>query len=195
MSNLESKRLLVKPVNLEQLQEASRTAHRLWLPETFAASKEPASSFWFAFAAGALMLVSLVSIGQIFAALLLCLCLLLCWYYDHRKSLASAGWKLDFDAARLEPVGIKGQQPVQIDPLAHSLGCYLLHAKGTAVNFLLELRHAKKGPVAPICEFQFGLNNHGIDYYEALRLLDASVQSIAQRLGIPRSGAPLPLQK
>lgn len=197
MSNLESKRLLAKPVNLEQLKEAARMAHRLWLPQSFVTFRAVSPQLVFVFfLCVTVVLLWLVAIDQAVAALAVFLCTFL-GYLPQLKLLSKReGWIVDFDDAYLEPIGVKKQGSVRIDPVFHSLGCYTtFNSYGQGACFLLELRHAKKGPVAPICEFEIHADSRGIVNQEALQLLDACVQNIAQRLGVPRSGAPLPLEK
>lgn len=96
------------------------------------------------------------------------------------------GWVADFQRRTLTPVGLSEHQAIDLGP-DHSLGCYLNGgAQDSSVTFQLELRHARRGPLAALTVVQLkGGSTKDIE------TLDRCVNRLADRLGIRRSGALL----
>jgi hypothetical protein len=96
------------------------------------------------------------------------------------------GWEVDFHRATLTPVGLAQQQPIELGA-EHSLGCYLNGGDSErSLSFQLELRHARKGPIAALTVVRLQSGNAA-----DVEILDRCMNRLVDRLGIRRSGAPL----
>jgi len=97
------------------------------------------------------------------------------------------GWEVDFQQCTLTPVGLPEFSAIEVGP-DYSLGCYPGGGgQDQGVSFQLELRHARKGPVAALTLIHMGRCGPA-----DLRVLDQCVGHLSHRLGIRRSGAPVP---
>ena len=79
------------------------------------------------------------------------------------------------------------RERIQIDPAQYSLGCYPAATRETGATFLLELRHVRRGPVAALTLVHLTSRQ----FQSNQRILDRCVNTLAERLQIRRSGAPL----
>ena len=100
---------------------------------------------------------------------------------------ARRGWVVDFQQGSLTPVGLAQRERIQMDPAQYSLGCYPAATRDTGASFLLELRHVRRGPVAALTLVHLTSRQ----FQRNLRILDRCVNTLAERLQIRRSGAPL----
>lgn len=109
------------------------------------------------------------------------------WYFQRvQRREAQCGWEADFQRRTLTPVGLSEQQAIEMGP-DHSLGCYVKGGEqSNSLTFQLELRHARKGPVAALTVVQIKGGSA-----KDIETLDRCVNRLADRLGIRRSGAPL----
>lgn len=120
--------------------------------------------------------------GWILAALLAA-----AWLMHRRRERRAAGWEIDFAARTLRPAGVAGApqvlEPAQ-DWSVGTVGGMQSERGGYAV--LLELRHARRGPVAELVRLHFWQGG------EALSLdIDELADGLARQLGIRRSGSRL----
>lgn len=120
--------------------------------------------------------------GWILAALLAA-----AWLMHRRREQRAAGWEIDFAARTLRPAGVAGApqllEPAQ-DWSVGTVGGMQSERGGHAV--LLELRHARRGPVAELVRLHFWQGG------EALSLdIDELADGLARQLGIRRSGSRL----
>lgn len=102
-----------------------------------------------------------------------------------RQRKKQQGWEVHFEQRTLTPVGLPGHSAITLGP-DYSLGCYL-GGDGEEAAWQLELRHARRGPVAALV-----LIHANSGKPEEMAALDRFVSRLAQRLEIRRSGAPLP---
>lgn len=101
----------------------------------------------------------------------------------------SCGWAVDFQQRKFNPVGLPELSPIEVGP-DYSLGCYPGGGgDDQGMSFQLELRHARKGPVASLTVIHMRRCGPA-----ELRVLDRCLSHMAERLGIRRSGAPLSVQ-
>ncbi len=109
------------------------------------------------------------------------------WYFQRaQRREAHCGSVADFQHRTLTPVGLSEQQTIELGP-DHSLGCYLNGGDhDSSVAFQLELRHARRGPLAALTVVQLKGGST-----EDIETLDRCVNRLVDRLGIRRSGAPL----
>ena len=140
--------------------------------------------------AAVLRIAGLQEGAAFWAVVLLCTGLiLLAMHLQLQGRQVRRGWEVDFQQGRLTPVGLAQRETIRIDPAEHSLGCYPAATRETGASFLLELRHVRRGPVAALTEVHL-TSRH---FQQNLRILDRCVDTLAERLQIPRSGAPLPV--
>lgn len=99
------------------------------------------------------------------------------------------GWLIDFEGSRAVPLGQAISEPIALEGADHSLGCYVAGQQNTHVHFCLELRHARRGPLAELCTIPLSGGPQALA--QQREQLDHCVDVLAQRLGIRRSGAPL----
>lgn len=99
---------------------------------------------------------------------------------NHRR-----GWEVSFEQRTLTPVGLSGYSMISLGP-DFSLGCYLGSDGDREPAWQLELRHARRGPVATLMLIPVGARGAGDP-----EVLDRCVNRLAERLGIRRSGASL----
>jgi len=120
--------------------------------------------------------------------LLICCCIAGATLAFKRAQLRDRGrgWEVDFRRGTLTPVGLSHQQPIELGA-EHSLGCYLNGGNSErSLSFQLELRHARKGPIAALTVVQLQSGNAA-----DVEILDRCMNRLVERLGIRRSGAPL----
>lgn len=142
-------------------------------------------------ALSALLLLALAWSGllPLWAALVLLALLAVAWLaYRHHKTRSTVkGWVIDFAARTL--AGQSGAaQTLALQPAQDwSLGALALPADDGSQTVRLELRHARSGPVAELVKLRFwqGRDDH------ALQDIDALADTLAQRLGVRRSGSRL----
>ena len=111
----------------------------------------------------------------------------LAMHLQWRSKQVRRGWIVDFQQGSLTPVGLAQRERIQIDPAQYSLGCYPAATRETGATFLLELRHVRRGPVAALTLVHLTSR----PFQRNLRILDRCVDTLAERLRIRRSGAPL----
>lgn len=102
-----------------------------------------------------------------------------------RQRKMQQGWEVHFEQRTLTPIGLHGHSVITLGP-DYSLGCYV-GGDGEEAAWQLELRHARRGPVAALA-----LIHANAGKPEEMATLDRFVSRLAQRLEIRRSGAPLP---
>ena len=108
------------------------------------------------------------------------------WSLVHkRQRKKQQGWEVHFEQRTLTPIGLHGHSVITLGP-DYSLGCYV-GGDGEEAAWQLELRHARRGPVAALA-----LIHANPGKPEEMVTLDRFVSRLAQRLDIRRSGAPLP---
>lgn len=110
------------------------------------------------------------------------------WWTD-RQRLSVGYWLIDFVQGRISPVGRSDKEPIVIDRNEHSLGCYVAGGAKGPPAYALELRHARRGPVAQLSCVP--LTGSGQRFESEREQLDLCVDLLAQRLGIRRSGEPM----
>ena len=113
--------------------------------------------------------------------------IVLAMHLQWRGRQVRRGWIVDFQQGSLTPVGLAQRERIQIDPAQYSLGCYPAATRETGATFLLELRHVRRGPVAALTLVHLTSR----PFQRNLRILDRCVDTLAERLRIRRSGAPL----
>lgn len=113
--------------------------------------------------------------------------IVLAMHLQWRGRQARRGWVVDFQQGSLTPVGLAQRERIQMDPAQYSLGCYPAATRETGATFLLELRHVRRGPVAALTLVHLTSR----PFQRNLRILDRCVDTLAERLRIRRSGAPL----
>jgi hypothetical protein len=113
--------------------------------------------------------------------------IVLAMHLQWRGRQARRGWVVDFQQGSLTPVGLAQRERIQMDPAQYSLGCYPAATRETGATFLLELRHVRRGPVAALTLVHLTSRQ----FQRNLRILDRCVNTLAERLRIRRSGAPL----
>ena len=167
---------------------------RVWLPENLesAASRREiilttALSGLFC-SASVLWMTGLKEGPAFWVVALLCTGLIvLAMHLQLRGRQVRRGWIVDFQQGSLTPVGLAQRESIQIDPAQYSLGCYPAATRETGATFLLELRHVRRGPVAALTLVHLTSRQ----FQRNLRILDRCVNTLAERLRIRRSGAPL----
>ena len=102
-----------------------------------------------------------------------------------RQRKKQQGWEVHFEQRTLTPIGLHGHSVITLGP-DYSLGCYV-GGDGEEAAWQLELRHARRGPVAALA-----LIHANAGKPEEMATLDRFVSRLAQRLEIRHSGAPLP---
>ncbi len=107
----------------------------------------------------------------------------------HHHQKARSGWEADFRQGRLTPVGLANHEAIELTA-EHSLGCYVGSGDEASHGYQLELRHARRGPVATLTMVYLRAGN-----VQDVKLLNQCVDLLAQRLNIRRSGAPLLMGK
>lgn len=190
-------RPLPRQRTLEAWATALQQQSRVWLPlelpsqnralVVFSALAPVGSSLWF------VMLMS-VEIPGVWAAVssLVVGCVFVGAFLASRRAQRrreSCGWDVDFQQLKFSPVGLPEFSAIEVGP-DYSLGCYGGggdHDSG--MSFQLELRHARKGPMAALTVIHMSRCGPA-----ELRILDHCVSHLAERLGIRRSGAPLSAQ-
>ena len=190
-------RAIARPVDVASLAAMSSSAGRLWLPETLQRSQSSAAVVFCTALVSVLLGWTLLEVPALREAPLKwvviwgCACLAgATLWFQLRPSNVRRGWELDFDNARLVPAGLAAQEPIYMDPAHHSLGCYLGGGSESVQTYVLELRHVRRGPVAEISRISMVSSTLAAGRRE-LQLLDQSVDTLARRLKIRRSGAPM----
>lgn len=107
----------------------------------------------------------------------------------HHHWKARRGWEADFRQGTLTPVGLANHEAIELTA-EHSLGCYVGSGDDALSGYQLELRHARRGPVAALTMVYLPAGN-----VQDVKLLNECVDLLAQRLNIRRSGAPLLMGK
>lgn len=189
-------RRLARPASLAAWAGTLAMQPRAWLPENL---ESPASRREIILTTGLSGLLCSAAVLRIaglqegvafWAVVLLCTVLiLLAMQLQLQGRQVRRGWEVDFQQGRLTPVGLVQREAIRIDPAEHSLGCYPATTRETGVSFLLELRHARRGPVAALTVVHLTSRQ----FPQNLRILDRCVDTLAERLQIRRSGAPLPV--
>lgn len=189
-------RRLARPASLAAWAGTLAMQPRAWLPEDL---ESPASRREIILTTGLSGLLCSAAVLRIaglqegvafWAVVLLCTVLiLLAMQLQLQGRRVRRGWEVDFQQGRLTPVGLVQREAIQIDPAEHSLGCYPATTRETGVSFLLELRHVRRGPVAALTVVHLTSRQ----FPQNLRILDRCVDTLAERLQIRRSGAPLPV--
>ena len=187
-------RLLTRPTSLPVWAGTLAMQPRAWLPENLesvASRREviltTALSGLFC-SASVLWMTGLKEGPAFWVVALLCTGLVvLAMHLQWRGRQARRGWIVDFQQGSLTPVGLAQRERIQMDPAQYSLGCYPAATRETGATFLLELRHVRRGPVAALTLVHLTSRQ----FQSNLRILDRSVNTLAERLRIRRSGAPL----
>ena len=189
-------RRLARPASLAAWAGTLAMQPRAWLPENL---ESPASRREIILTTGlsgllcgaAVLRIAGLREGVAFwAVVLLCTGLiLLAMHVQLRGNRARRGWEVDFQQRSLTPIGLAQRDAIMMDPAEHSLGCYPAATREAGVSFLLELRHVRRGPLAALTMVH--LTSRQLQHN--LRILDRCVDTLAERLQIRRSGAPLPL--
>ena len=187
-------RLPIRPTSLPVWAGTLAMQPRAWLPENLesAASRREvilttALSGLFC-SASVLWMTGLKEGPAFWVVALLCTGLIvLAMHLQLRGRQVRRGWIVDFQQGSLTPVGLAQRESIQIDPAQYSLGCYPAAARETGASFLLELRHVRRGPVAALTLVHLTSRQ----FQSNQRILDRCVNTLAERLQIRRSGAPL----
>ena len=187
-------RLPIRPTSLPVWAGTLAMQPRAWLPENLesvASRREviltTALSGLFC-SASVLWMTGLKEGPAFWVVALLCTGLIvLAMHLQLRGRQVRRGWIVDFQQGSLTPVGLAQRESIQIDPAQYSLGCYPAAARETGASFLLELRHVRRGPVAALTLVHLTSRQ----FQSNLRILDRCVNTLAERLRIRRSGAPL----
>ena len=187
-------RLLTRPTSLPVWAGMLAMQPSVWLPENL----EPNASrhaiilttalSGLLCSASVLWMTGLKEGPAFWVVALLCTGLVvLAMHLQLRGRQARRGWIVDFQQGSLTPVGLAQRESIQIDPAQYSLGCYPAATRETGATFLLELRHVRRGPVAALTLVHLTSRQ----FQRNLRILDRCVNTLAERLRIRRSGAPL----
>ena len=187
-------RLPIRPTSLPVWAGMLAMQPRVWLPENL----EPNASrhaiilttalSGLLCSASVLWMTGLKEGPAFWVVALLCTGLIvLAMHLQWRGRQARRGWVVDFQQGSLTPVGLAQRERIQIDPAQYSLGCYPAATRETGATFLLELRHVRRGPVAALTLVHLTSRQ----FQRNLRILDRCVNTLAERLQIRRSGAPL----
>ena len=187
-------RLLTRPTSLPVWAGMLAMQPSVWLPENLEpnASRHAiilttALSGLFC-SASVLWMTGLKEGPAFWVVALLCTGLIvLAMHLQWRGRQARRGWVVDFQQGSLTPVGLAQRERIQMDPAQYSLGCYPAATRETGATFLLELRHVRRGPVAALTLVHLTSR----PFQRNLRILDRCVNTLAERLQIRRSGAPL----
>ena len=187
-------RLPIRPTSLPVWAGTLAMQPRAWLPENLesvASRREviltTALSGLFC-SASVLWMTGLKEGPAFWVVALLCTGLIvLAMHLQLRGRQVRRGWIVDFQQGSLTPVGLAQRESIQIDPAQYSLGCYPAAARETGASFLLELRHVRRGPVAALTLVHLTSRQ----FQSNQRILDRCVNTLAERLQIRRSGAPL----
>ncbi|WP_010466381.1 hypothetical protein [Acidovorax radicis] len=195
----ETVRPLVRQRSLKTWASAIEQQPRVWLPLQLLGQGVGAwSVFWGTAMAGvvlwvqALFLLDLRGMVALACGLLICCCVAGATLSFRRAQQRDRrrGWEVDFQRRTLTPVGLAQQQAIDLGA-EHSLGCYLNGGDSErSLSFQLELRHARKGPIAALTVVQLQSGNAA-----DVEILNRCVNRLVERLGIRRSGAPLLAQK
>lgn len=190
----EAARALPRQHTLEAWATAMQQQPRVWLPQEFPsrnvawtvarAAAPTVAALWFTVVLGLDAAVVWAAVSALVIGALLGVAV----YASERarRNRERCGWVVDFEQHALIPVGLPELSAIEVGP-EYSLGCYGGsgdHEQG--VSFQLELRHARKGPVAALTAIHMSRCGPA-----ELRLLDQCVSHLTHRLGIRRSGAPL----
>lgn len=196
-----------KPTTVQELHAIVGTAQRLYLQEHLPYSHQPppalmpavvsllvmfvllsVCNYWYSQSfpsfVGAFAYPLMCSVGGVIWGL---------WLRRKRRTAIPVRWLVNFDARTLEPIDKPAAPKIVLNSTEYSLGCYpkpLDVLSATELILLLELRSVKKGPIAAICYVGVLARQDGADP-KALADLDDCLNTFAQRLGIPRSGASL----
>ena len=187
-------RLLTRPTSLPVWAGMLAMQPSVWLPENL----EPNASrhaiilttalSGLLCSASVLWMTGLKEGPAFWVVALLCTGLVvLAMHLQWRGRQARRGWIVDFQQGSLTPVGLTQRERIQMDPAQYSLGCYPAATRETGATFLLELRHVRRGPVAALTLVHLTSR----PFQRNLRILDRCVDTLAERLRIRRSGAPL----
>ena len=187
-------RLLTRPTSLPVWAGMLAMQPSVWLPENL----EPNASrhaiilttalSGLLCSASVLWMTGLKEGPAFWVVALLCTGLIvLAMHLQWRGRQARRGWVVDFQQGSLTPVGLAQRERIQMDPAQYSLGCYPAATRETGATFLLELRHVRRGPVAALTLVHLTSRQ----FQRNLRILDRCVNTLAERLRIRRSGAPL----
>ena len=187
-------RLLTRPTSLPVWAGMLAMQPSVWLPENL----EPNASrhaiilttalSGLLCSASELWMTGLKEGPAFWVVALLCTGLIvLAMHRQWRSKQVRRGWIVDFQQGSLTPVGLAQRERIQIDPAQYSLGCYPAATRETGASFLLELRHVRRGPVAALTLVHLTSRQ----FQRNLRILDRCVDTLAERLRIRRSGAPL----
>ena len=187
-------RLLTRPTSLPVWAGMLAMQPSVWLPENL----EPNASrhaiilttalSGLLCSASVLWMTGLKEGPAFWVVALLCTGLVvLAMHLQLRGRQARRGWIVDFQQGSLTPVGLAQRERIQMDPAQYSLGCYPAATRETGASFLLELRHVRRGPVAALTLVHLTSRQ----FQRNLRILDRCVNTLAERLRIRRSGAPL----
>ena len=187
-------RLPIRPTSLPVWAGTLAMQPRAWLPENLesvASRREviltTALSGLFC-SASVLWMTGLKEGPAFWVVALLCTGLIvLAMHLQLRGRQVRRGWVVDFQQGSLTPVGLAQRERIQMDPAQYSLGCYPAATRETGATFLLELRHVRRGPVAALTLVHLTSRQ----FQRNLRILDRCVNTLAERLQIRRSGAPL----
>ena len=187
-------RLPIRPTSLPVWAGMLAMQPRVWLPEKLesAASRREVilttALSGLLCSASVLWMTGLKEGPAFWVVALLCTGLIvLAMHLQLRGRQVRRGWIVDFQQGSLTPVGLAQRESIQIDPAQYSLGCYPAAARETGASFLLELRHVRRGPVAALTLVHLTSRQ----FQRNLRILDRCVNTLAERLRIRRSGAPL----
>ncbi len=187
-------RLLTRPTSLPVWAGMLAMQPSVWLPENL----EPNASrhaiilttalSGLLCSASVLWMTGLKEGPAFWVVALLCTGLVvLAMHLQWRGRQARRGWIVDFQQGSLTPVGLAQRERIQMDPAQYSLGCSPAATRETGATFLLELRHVRRGPVAALTLVHLTSR----PFQRNLRILDRCVNTLAERLRIRRSGAPL----
>lgn len=191
-----SPRLLTRPVSLAMWSAMLAMQPRAWLPENLESPVAKREIILTTGLSGLLCSAALLRVAGLqegaafWVVVLLCTGLiLLAMHLQLQGRRVRRGWEVDFQQGCLIPVGLAQRETIRIDPAEHSLGCYPAATRETGASFLLELRHVRRGPVAALTVVHLTSRQ----FQQNLRILDRCVDTLAERLQIRRSGAPLPV--
>lgn len=192
-------RPLVRQRSLKTWASAIEQQSRVWLPlQLLGQGVSVWSVFWGTAMVGAVLwvqaffLLDLSGVAALVGALLIGCCVAgATWSFKRAQQRdRGRGWEVDFQRRTLTPVGLAQQQSIDLGA-EHSLGCYLNGGDSErSLSFQLELRHARKGPIAALTVVQLQSGNA-----TDVEILNHCVNRLVERLGIRRSGAPLLAQK
>ncbi len=175
---------------LEEVQRAADHVPRLWMPAVLhppGAARYVLSGMIVPVTIG-LKVSALVSDRQLLGTILLGLAVLtaLCMalLMRHRARARGNGCEIDFPGLSIDLHEQGKVRPLPLDMQAHSIGFHLdPHRSGQIIR--IELRHARQGTIASLTTLSTAKNQ---DIVRMHQLADR----LSQRLGLRRSGLPLP---